>query len=69
MEKQCAEKGCCGVFAGKETYSREFGKNLVVPAKAGIHSEVGRANSLWIPAYAGMTEGCASARRTRDKIR
>ena len=29
----------------------------VVPAKAGIHSELDRVNHLWVPAFAGMTEG------------
>ena len=28
---------------------------LVIPAKAGIHSEVEPAGSAWIPAFAGMT--------------
>jgi len=51
---------------GKETHSRRFGKNSVIPAKAGgrpagIHRESARATSLWIPAFAGMTEGCANA--------
>jgi hypothetical protein len=30
----------------------------VIPAKAGIQSELDRAVSLWIPAFAGMTESC-----------
>jgi hypothetical protein len=30
--------------------------STVVPAKAGTHSELDRADVLWIPAYAGMTE-------------
>jgi hypothetical protein len=29
----------------------------VVPAKAGTHSELDKADALWIPAFAGMTEG------------
>ena len=29
----------------------------VVPAKAGTHSELARAYALWIPAFAGKTEG------------
>jgi len=33
----------------------------VISAKAGIHSELDRANSLWVPAFAGTTEGCISA--------
>ena len=49
--------GCSDFFVGNEMRSRKFSKNLVVPAKAGIHSEVARANSLWIPAFAGTTEG------------
>ncbi|MDR3480237.1 MAG: hypothetical protein P4L91_05930, partial [Burkholderiaceae bacterium] len=28
----------------------------VVPAKAGIHKPVAKADSLWIPAFAGTTE-------------
>jgi len=28
----------------------------VIPAKAGIHSELDRAGAVWIPACAGMTE-------------
>jgi hypothetical protein len=27
----------------------------VVPAKAGIHSELAQSYGLWIPAFAGMT--------------
>jgi len=27
----------------------------VIPAKAGIHGEADSTNSLWIPAFAGMT--------------
>jgi hypothetical protein len=46
---------------GKETHSHKFGKNLVVPAKAGTHSEFAQAISLWIPAFAGMTEGYTTA--------
>ena len=34
----------------------EFAQPSVFPAKAGIHSEVIRADSLWIPAFAGKTE-------------
>ena len=34
----------------------------VVPAKAGTHSELAQANALWIPAFAGMTEGSASVK-------
>jgi hypothetical protein len=49
--------GCSDFFVGNEMRSRKFSKNLVVPAKAGIHSEAARANSLWIPAFAGTTEG------------
>jgi hypothetical protein len=29
----------------------------VILAKAGIHSELDRADAVWIPAFAGMTEG------------
>ena len=32
------------------------GKISVVSAKAGIHKPLARANSLWIPAFAGTTE-------------
>ena len=58
--------GCSDFFVGKETHSRRFGKNSVIPAKAGgrpagIYRESARATSLWIPAFAGMTEGCANA--------
>jgi hypothetical protein len=36
---------------------KSFGvKPFVIPAQAGIQSESDRANSLWIPACAGMTE-------------
>jgi hypothetical protein len=37
------------------------GKTIsVIPAQAGIHSEVIGAIGLWIPACAGMTEGCVA---------
>jgi len=52
------KRGCSDFFVGKETRSRKLSKNLVVPAKAGIHSEVARANSLWVPAFAGTTGVC-----------
>jgi hypothetical protein len=42
-------------------YSRQFAKYLVIPAQAGIHSAVARSNSAWVPAFAGTTEGYASA--------
>jgi hypothetical protein len=57
--------GCSDFFVGNEMRSRKFSKNLVVPAKAGIHSEVARANSLWIPAFAGTTEGYTRALPTK----
>jgi len=43
-------------------------QNLVVPAKAGIHTELIRANSLWIPAFAGTTEGDVPALSTKHSI-
>jgi len=34
---------------------KAFAQPLVIPANAGIRSEVARANSLWVPAFAGTT--------------
>jgi hypothetical protein len=56
---------CSDFFVDKEMHSRKFSKNLVVPAKAGIHCEVARANFLWIPAFAGTTRGYARALPTK----
>jgi len=36
-------------------------KPSVFPAKAGIHKPVAGADSLWIPAFAGTTEGLTKA--------
>ena len=57
--------GCSDFFVGNEMCSRKFSKNLVVPAKAGIHREFARVTSLWIPAFAGTTEGYARALPTK----
>jgi hypothetical protein len=38
-----------------------MGKISVVPAKAGIHKPIAKADSLWIPAFAGTTEGITNA--------
>jgi hypothetical protein len=54
-----------GTAVGRVERSAPIGANLranahaktsVIPAKAGIHKPVDIANSLWIPAFAGMTE-------------
>jgi hypothetical protein len=52
--------GSSEYFVGKDI-NPAFAQPSVIPAKAGIHSEVARADSLWIPAgrppaFAGMTE-------------
>ena len=47
----------------------DFRKSLpVIPAKAGIHSEVKPADSGWIPAFAGMT-GKRDTRNLNERAR